>query len=673
LVRSLKLDAPESWVPPEFVGPLEAQAQSPTFRTTNQVDVQGNPVVDPTVPGTWRGTADAALNALVGTVKGVTGLGDQGPAGPSWQNFGALAAAVPIGLPETFLGALANKMPRFAKALQAYHAPTEAGRLAAPFYSRLDDTVATLPKQFGAGALAKGGASAEELAMRGVPAFLSQQGTRPIAKSALEGHLAAHPVPELQVKTLGGPASAKPMPPGYHISPLAPGNRPGAQNNYTLVGPDGSGRAFYATDAADAQMMANDMLGLNTKAPTKFSQYQLPGGTNYRETLITLPTPRPDQSANEAQLKVLEAKLQSLYQQAEGLGRRGPDALKPVWAEIDATQAEARALNKAMSQDPPNQFHSGHFDEPNILVHTRSNEREIPGLGKGTFLEEVQSDWHQKGKDAGYQRNLPKLTAQDVEVLRHIPNEAFPRDAYWETYDRRTGDLISRHPGAHTEDRVLLDALELGPRSEPGVPDAPFKDTWPDLALKHHLAEAAQNPETQWIGFTSGQTQAARYDLSKQVSKVMYDESSHTLTAWDNPGRIRDRRMVMQETVKPDKVADYIGKEAAQKLLGVAPDDEGTRILEGLDLKVGGEGMHHFYDNLLPKRLEKIVKPYGGTVERLEMPQPLYDMTTKTKNLKEREPIWVLRLTPELKQRILRYGLPLLTGVAAVDLATKDR
>ena len=38
--------------------------------------------------------------------------------------------------------------------------------------------------------------------------------------------------------------------------------------------------------------------------------------------------------------------------------------------------------------------------------------------------------------------------------------------------------------------------------------------------------------------------------------------------------------------------------------------------MNGVDLQVGGEGMRHFYDQLLPKRLEKIVKPFGGKVER---------------------------------------------------------
>ena len=46
-------------------------------------------------------------------------------------------------------------------------------------------------------------------------------------------------------------------------------------------------------------------------------------------------------------------------------------------------------------------FQSGHFDEPNILAHVRFNEREVNGE-RVLFIEEIQSDWAQKGKKKGF-------------------------------------------------------------------------------------------------------------------------------------------------------------------------------------------------------------------------------------------------------------------------------
>ena len=47
-------------------------------------------------------------------------------------------------------------------------------------------------------------------------------------------------------------------------------------------------------------------------------------------------------------------------------------------------------------------FRSGHWDEPNVVAHTRVNDR-VDSNGKpGLFAEELQSDWqHQTGRKEG--------------------------------------------------------------------------------------------------------------------------------------------------------------------------------------------------------------------------------------------------------------------------------
>jgi hypothetical protein len=218
------------------------------------------------------------------------------------------------------------------------------------------------------------------------------------------------------------------------------------------------------------------------------------------------------------------------------------------------------------------------------------------------------------------------------------------------------------------------------------VPDAPFKETWPDLGLKQQLLEAAKDPDAQWLGFTSGQTQAARYDLSKQISRVEFDAGDRQLRAFDHGGR-----EVIRQTTGPENLPDYIGKEAAQKLLASTPslhptDQTPLYSLSGVDLQVGGEGMRHFYDELLPKRLQKIVKPFGGTVERVPLnadevaklaaQNEMYyergsiseaEYLKRKAEMKQTTPAWIVRLTPAMKARILKEGLPLslLLGAAA--------
>ena len=154
----------------------------------------------------------------------------------------------------------------------------------------------------------------------------------------------------------------------------------------------------------------------------------------------------------------------------------------------------------------------------------------------------------------------------------------------------------------------------LGRTTGEGVPDAPFKDTWHQLALKRALKYAADNGYDR-VGLTTGRQQAERYDLSKQISKVMWDKETGRLTAYDKnvTGRRSDGRTVIDEGgVTESKLSDYIGKEAAQKLIKELPDEEGVRFLSGLDLQVGGEGMKKYYDEIYPAFLAKQGKKYNA-------------------------------------------------------------
>jgi hypothetical protein len=65
------------------------------------------------------------------------------------------------------------------------------------------------------------------------------------------------------------------------------------------------------------------------------------------------------------------------------------------------------------------------------------------------------------------------------------------------------------------------------------------------------------------------------------------------LTAWDTNGTT-----VLNKELTPEQLPDYIGKEAANKVLEQKPEDKygsnatspGDRTLQGVDLKLGGEG-----------------------------------------------------------------------------------
>lgn len=293
-------------------------------------------------------------------------------------------------------------------------------------------------------------------------------------------------------------------------------------------------------------------IGMRMADEPKFGRYQLPGGQNYREMLMTLP---------QKQTSI-----------DESLQQRGG----------------------------PAQFTSSHWDEPNVLAHARMNDRVVPDAQgtpqKTLFLEELQSDWHQKGRQIGYKRDLTDAEQAQLDQLgtarRQAGLTAGPEAA------QRYTDLIAQ------EDRL---------RGRDAVPDAPFKSTWPDLMLKRLVRHAAEGGYDQ-LAWTPGDVQADRYDLSKQISMLhAYKNENGTFDiAADPVGRMGTMPFHdIGKNIAPEKLADYVGKDLADK---ISQQTVPMKQYEGSDLKVGGEGMRAFYDKMLVDKANAIGKRYGARV-----------------------------------------------------------
>ena len=184
---------------------------------------------------------------------------------------------------------------------------------------------------------------------------------------------------------------------------------------------------------------------------------------------------------------------------------------------------------------------------------------------------------------------------------------------------------------------------------------APFVDStgkWLDLLLKKVLLQAAEGGYAR-VAFIGGQQSADRYGLDRQISRIEYANGRLMAYRKDGGGPIR-------HDVQPGQLKGVIGEEAAQKLLD-APVQDGVQVIEGDDLKMGGEGMRAFYDNVVPKALGKLLKKADKNA-RLEMrEQP----ETGQKQLS-------FEMTPALREK-LDEGLPLFSRKQATKAAYDKR
>ncbi|HQU13249.1 MAG TPA: hypothetical protein PKV70_03285, partial [Thermodesulfobacteriota bacterium] len=257
-----------------------------------------------------------------------------------------------------------------------------------------------------------------------------------------------------------------------------------------------------------------------TVGDVKYEEYVLPGAAkDYRELLITLPRP-----------KLATFKSRSDYDAA--ITKAGPH------------------------------FDSPHWDEPNVLAHIRFDER-TDAEGKRTlFIEEVQSDWHIAGRKEGYSPgmgHIERLRQEAVaaennynNVVEHAPDAE--RKALLDAAD----ELLE---AART---ALEEARQINAR---GVPDAPFKDTWYELAMKRAIRWAAEHGFDS-ISWTTGDQQAERYDLSKHIDTLYFEKGKGDASGGVSIDAKKSGKTVINGFYPVDRLSDFIGSELAAKING---------------------------------------------------------------------------------------------------------
>lgn len=385
------------------------------------------------------------------------------------------------------------------------------------------------------------------------------------------------------------------------------------------------------TTLADS-ILRNPGLNVDPDSPPQYDVHTLPGGTNYREILMRMP------------------------------------------------HDEKRAKE---FRDPA----SGHWDVPGVLAHVRAKDRVGPNGEKLLHIEEVQSDWHQQGRDKGYAtpEALQELRAAELrhqklkqqldqakasaEYAEHSLSRKEPlfqqpdvRARFDATRIRHNNEIMDLMPQVL---KAQAEVQDIGHKLNNVVPNAPFKKNWHELALKkmiHHAAEQGYHG----IVITPGQEQADRYQLSKHIGMVSYHPEEQRFQAF-KPNR---ETVINEKGATPERVAELIGKEAAERLMK-APKAGDHHYLEGENLNIGGEGMKGFYDKIVPSFLNQFGKKYGAQVGTMHTPIEAGI-----------EPGWVTKpaaprnvalhhfpITPEMREDVTKHGVPLYADGGVVHMS----
>jgi hypothetical protein len=421
-------------------------------------------------------------------------------------------------------------------------------------------------------------------------------------------------------------------------------------------------RAERSRDFDEAERLTNAWEAYEgVGSQTKYGKYTLPGGENYREILMTLPEARPNPIIEiQQKTKRMETmrELQNEFANAGDMEKAISFAQK-----ADDLQASIRQLEKMPVTKQTENYQSSHFDEPNILAHIRVNDRVDADGKKMLLIEEIQSDWHQAGRERGYQKSYAKEDVKPMPKDKAASEYGLDNaDLFW-YFDVPGNTLQIPKSRFATQDEALKYVL-TEKKTSGDVPDAPFKDTWYQLALKRALKYAADNGYER-VGLTTGKQQADRFDLSKQISKIYYsppdskqaNKFGTVFKAFDSRGH-----EIINKAVTPEELPGIVGKEVAEKLLDAKGNEMGVKALDGIDLQVGGEGMKKYYDEIYPKFLDKYGKKWNAKVGETRI---------KTgQGIPGGAPVRYIDITPEMKGAVSK-GQPLFAAAPALPLGAQ--
>ena len=244
-------------------------------------------------------------------------------------------------------------------------------------------------------------------------------------------------------------------------------------------------------DAGDLEQEEVDYLmelahkAVNSKElPTKWDDYKLYGGDNYRELVFKMP---------------------------------GSDY-----------------SNNAM------QAHWGN-DAKGVLAHARIQDFDVDGK-KMLFIEEIQSDWHNAGHKGGYQSDLQSkseelrtLEAQlESLVQKYLEREKQHENflsRYWEEnlseeeYTQEQESWFAEGKNYFAQKKELYEKIaKIKLDINTTAPDAPFKDNYHEYVLKRLLRMAAEQGYDS-IGWTTAEIQSKRWsDDFAEGYRIEYDQ-----------------------------------------------------------------------------------------------------------------------------------------------------
>lgn len=293
-------------------------------------------------------------------------------------------------------------------------------------------------------------------------------------------------------------------------------------------------------------------------------------------------------------------------------------------------------------------IHFGDAGEGRAVAWVRFGETTDEDGNRVLVIDEVQSKRHDEGRAKGYSKHTKR------EEFRRLVDEMY--DKYGANFHvKMTRDEEIEF------DRLTNERIREDENNNSAVPDAPFDKNYYELVMKRMLRYAAENGFDK-VAWTKGAQQAQRFGLADRVDSIKVAGGVDNI--FTVIGR-KDGGILVQKDVEGEHgLAELIGRDMARKAYSNLKegkedylDENGAVLFEGEDLAIGGEGMKGFYDEMIPRFMNKYTKKWGTKVGEVTLP-----------NVEEAgRTMWSVDVTDSMRESVMQ-GQPMFReGMGAIS------
>lgn len=456
-----------------------------------------------------------------------------------------------------------NQVKSATQNVGTFSASEDDIRLSPPrFYSQLDRVVSEVPerlanqpagqwKQWLAANASKFGIKKEEIEWSGINDYLDMRGKEKVSKTEIGEFLTLNGVKVEDVLFGDQDKYWSKVYDSLENGEKVSGYTWDDQNEELLDNMD------YRVDGVNSLEDAADYVVKRTSdTNAEYAQYVVPGGTKYKELLLTLGA-KPEQSFFDW----IDQK-RSNGEVADNIGDEEFERLHNQY------KAEASAKRQGS-------FHSSHWEEKNVLAHIRFDDRKDASGKKVLFINEIQSDWGQSGRKNGFTSDLPAGYSV-TDKLNSTPDAPFVKDTKsW------VGLAVKR---------IMLLAAQGKYDKVAFINGKQAADLY-NLAKQIDYIEYEKTDTNEWF--------IKAIDHTGRSAVTEYGQTPEKLEAL--VGKDIAQKIVNDEGVR---------EPGEQKFYGV---------LKNADLTVGGEGMMSFYDRIVPQVVNDVLKKLGVRTEPVSL------------------------------------------------------